>query len=116
MKTIQIRLRVLALALFVSAASFLSAESPIKPAHDNIRTQITNKLQNPALKKHNIEAGVALIKFTLNKDKEVVLLRVDSSHPYLKKFVQQKLKNQQITVDQMNNSEEYTLRVAFQKG
>ena len=114
MKTIQISLRAIALICFISTATLLQAASPNVATNQMIRKEVTKMVQNPQLIKNGIQAGEVIINFTINDANELVLLDVASRHPYLEKFVKEKLDRQKVGIENLSTGEEYNIKISFQ--
>ena len=55
----------------------------------------------------------AVITFTVNENKEIVVLKVVCESEYITEYIQQSLNKQKVDADGLEAFTEYNLRVAF---
>jgi|GEM_PF-2198516 len=104
---------------FASITTFSSLANNVYPKVGNnettkeLRKEVANLVQNPRLKEHNILDGEVFIKFTINDQKEINLLKVEAENSYLKNFVKERLNYRQIEVEGLEVGTTYNLTISF---
>lgn len=104
-------------SLFLVAALLLSVVSvsandpkPKKPANETLSAQIGDLLDNNAFIVENRDL-TAKVRFTLNEDKEIVVLSIETDDKVLEAFVKNRLNYQKVTLDEYREGRTYTIPV-----
>jgi hypothetical protein len=113
-----IRLVALAFVFTVfSTATFASNEPTLakkdSKVYQQVRTEVSNFIQNPELKEHGIKEEEVEVRFKLNAEKEIEILNVKTESDYLKKFVQKNMNHQNVKVDGIKSDEIYEITFSF---
>ncbi len=106
MKTVKTLLLVLA----ITFTSVLSANTdPIKEEPSGLNQEIAALLKNP---KFIVDEDlVAQVTFVLNKDKEIVVLDVDTSSEALESYIKSRLNYSRLTLDVKSEKKIYVIPV-----
>ena len=110
MKTFRISI-VLALCFFATSFAFASPTA-INP-NSELRKEVAKLIKTPELSKKGIAETQAVITFTVNENKEIVVLKVVCESEYITEYIQQSLNKQKVDADGLEAFTEYNLRVAF---
>lgn len=101
---------VLVAAMLFSTASILANnEIETNPAK-KLKAQITALLADHDLK----ESGIAQVRFTLNKDKEIVVLSIDTNDDSIAYYVKNRLNYKKVDIKEVKEGKLYTIPVRLQ--
>lgn len=93
-------------AMLLSAGNLLANDFNPK----NLSSQIAAMLKDNSLTPELVNLR-AQVRFTLNNEKEIVVLSVDSEDPYLENFVKAKLNYKKVDLDDYQEGKLYTIGV-----
>ena len=102
---------VLVAAMLLTAGNIFANDSKVKEVpKKTLSTQISELLKNNNFNE-NHQGCVAKVLFTLNNDKEIVVLSVDTEEKILKSFITSKLNYQEVELDNFEAGKNYTVSV-----
>ncbi|MFC4094403.1 hypothetical protein [Euzebyella saccharophila] len=101
---------VIASALLMSFGTVLANDSEPKVKSNTLSKQITNILSENSLSQEVIDMS-AQVRFTLNKEREIVVLSVDSEDADLEGFVKAKLNYKKVQLEDFTEGKLYTVSV-----
>lgn len=101
---------VVASALLMSFGSVLANDSEPKVKSNTLSKQISHILSENSLSQEAIDMS-AQVRFTLNKEREIVVLSVDSEDADLEGFVKAKLNYKKVQMEDFTEGKLYTVSV-----
>ena len=95
-------------AVVLTSTAAMSHENPTK----NLSAQIQQMLKNNPIKLENKEL-TADVRFTINKEGELVILSVYTESQYLEGFLKGRLNYRKVEMNQIEEGRVYTVPVRF---
>ncbi len=83
-------------------------------AYQELRTEISSMIQNPNLKENGISNENVLVRFKLNEEKEIEIIKIETDSDYLKRFVNKRLENKDLTVNDLSPNQTYEVTLVFE--
>lgn len=77
---------------------------------ETLSIQISRLLHKNSFTQNDVELS-AQVRFTLNREQEIVVLSVDTENRVLEEFVKQRLNYRKVVVDKYKEGELYTIPV-----
>lgn len=116
MKTNLIKSVTAALLLFTIVAGYGSNDDPkvIKERLENVRTQITDYIDNPDLTGVDSKEMEATLHFVINKESELVVVYVDSESPFVDSFLKERLNYKTISNNLLRGP--YSMKITIRNG
>ena len=108
-----LKLFILAIGLFtinVSAANL----NPVKPT-DDLRVEIVDLIGSNFMAEMEVEQYTADVMFTVNNDRELIVLSVDTENAQLETYLKRKLNYKKVNHTPTKNGEIYLLPVKMVK-
>jgi hypothetical protein len=104
------------LLLQLAVASFASEGDPseIKERLENVRTQISEFIENPDLTGTDIKEIEATLHFVINKKSELVVVFVDSKDDFVDRFLKERL-NYKLIEDNLLRGP-YSMKITIRNG
>lgn len=106
----------LSFALFAafSTAVFANTGAPSAADTKEVRKEVVRLIQTPELAKNGIKSADVFIKFTVEDDGTINVLKVKTDNEYLKNFITEQLDEQQLDVKSATATTDYNIKIAFQ--
>ncbi|MCB0664414.1 MAG: hypothetical protein KDC80_01270 [Saprospiraceae bacterium] len=116
MKTNLIKTIAAALLLLVVVNGYSSNDDPkvIKERLENVRTQITDYIDNPNLTGIDIKEMEATLHFVINKESELVVVYVDSENVFVDSFLKERLNYKKIKDNLLRGP--YSMKITIKNG
>ncbi len=104
------KLNVILLVVVFAISSFAKAETePIKKREHNLANEIKELLKQPSFLVNN--ELMAYVTFTVNKEKEIVVLSVDSDCKMVENYIKTRLNYQKVNIKLNSNIKKYKMPV-----
>lgn len=104
----------IAVAFFLLFSFTLIARNNAHSPEQTIRKRVAMLLHYPELSKNGINKAEAVISFTINEDREVVVLNVITKYEFLKNFIEERLNKKKVKAENKLLLKSYTIRVSFE--
>lgn len=116
MKTNLIKLLATVVMLPLAVASFGSDGDPtsIKEHLENVRSQITEFIDNPDLTGTDIRETDATLHFVINKESELVVVYVDSQETFVVNFLKERLNYKKLENNLLRGP--YSMKIKIKNG
>jgi hypothetical protein len=101
---------VLVAAILLSAGNVVAHEVRTVDPSKSLSVQISKLLSDNAFTQDEVEL-TAQVRFTLNNQREIVVLSVDTETPVLEGFVKQRLNYKKVELETFNEGKVYTIPV-----
>lgn len=100
----------------IAVAAFGSDGDPesIRKYLENVRTQITEYLENPDLSGTEIREAEATLHFIINKESELVVVYVDSQEAFVDRYLKERLNYKKLENNLLRGP--YSMKIRIKNG
>lgn len=91
----------------------VEAAAAARATYNELRSEVSNFMQNPKLKENNISEADVFVSFKVKEDNTIDLTRIESESPYLRQFVRNQIKEKLLSTNNLVKDQPYNLRISF---